>query len=180
MKKGLLWILILSVLGGLTWFYKDEIIKRVQKPKTLYEQIVTSETPIEATEVILLNNKILQYYYGETSTQEKLKNIDQVLEKQRALLSVELISQNSKEQHLTQLKKEIEHYKKLKLFMVQTKSEKANIDSANPNYSTVRAVQFFNKNKTFYIQYTLILEDNAWKILKWEKISKFQIAYSKK
>lgn len=132
-----------------------------------------TDYPSSPREVIRFYSRIMQSYYDLDYTEEELL---QLVDQARSLFDQELLNENDKDEHIKELKIEIEKYKDLKQTITNSKVAEINqivyYSEAGDDYAKVAVVYTLkNKNGTpkAYEDYMLRKdEEGNWRILGWK------------
>ncbi len=124
------------------------------------EKMDTTNYPKTPDQVVEIYNATVRYLYSGGASEKK---IPFVLEKQRALLSKELISVNPYDTHLEKLKIEIKKFEKSNVAMLDTEILKIDY-SDNYKKCKVTTAQIFNIGENKHLELSLIIENECWKI----------------
>ncbi len=151
------------------------IEKKTEVESILSKDFETSypETP---TEVVKMYCRMIQCMYNSSLKED---DIGAVMDKMRMLFSSELLENNPRDQHLQDLKKEINEYQKNKSTIANYTVEK----NSSVNYKTVNeeelatlqaAILVNIKKSTKYKksneEFILKKEDKKWKIIGWKLV----------
>lgn len=142
-----------------------------QIKQTEYEKILSldfaNNYPQGPYEVIHAYYEMVNYIYGgECKTDE----IPVIIEKQRILLSDELLKMNSYDSQVANCEAIVEKLKEndQKIIEIEQGISEKNFDDDKISYLSV--TEFYNIGISKKIKYTLTLENDKWKIFRWDVI----------
>ncbi len=181
MKKALRYVIVavLAVALILGYYYylshrnddrTEEDTTELTEVETIISRDFSANYPSSPRAVVKWYNRIITAYYGEDYTEEQL---EQLADQARALMDEELLSYNSREDYLTNLKADIENYKaNEKEIITSSVSNSNDITYAKVNGDDVAYVvaYYFSKEGSNYTrtyqEYVLRKdEEGRWKIL---------------
>ncbi|WP_250277818.1 DUF6715 family protein [[Clostridium] colinum] len=146
--------------------YFDKEDKSVAKP--IYEKVMSiseENYPKTPEEVVSLYTEGYKLLYGD-----KIKDmsiVSNILEKQRILLSDEIISKNSLEEQTNNVLASIENLKENKVKITSIEVKPTMYDPRNNNIAYVKVDKKDNLFQTYYYLYYLKIEGDKWKITGW-------------
>lgn len=152
--------------NGQTNKYFDKENKSVAQP--LYEKIISlteDNYPKTPEEVVSLYTDGYKLLYGDKI--KDLSIVPNILEKQRLLLSKQLISQNSLEEQTTSVLNSIENLKQNKVKITNINIKDTSYTNQNNTKATVKVVNQDSLFQVYYYIYYLEMEENQWKITGW-------------
>lgn len=134
--------------------------------------------PSTPKDVVELYSKIIKAFYGEEMTEDQLIGLAQ---RARAMFDSELLSYNSYNTYIQDLKTEIESYKlqskKISAYSVERASHTVFINEDDSQYARINALYYVVQGKSgtdrtkTYERYTLRKDvEGKWKIVYWELI----------
>lgn len=146
--------------------YFDKEDKSIAQP--IYDKIMSlteDEYPKTPEEVVKLYTDGYKLLYGEKI--KDLSIVPNLLEKQRLLLSEQLIAQNGLEEQTTAVLNIIENLKQNKLKITNINIKDTSYINQNNTKATVKVVNQDNLFQIYYYIYYLEIEQNQWKITGW-------------
>lgn len=166
-SRGLILIAIMIMIVVI--FYTNNTIKNMPKPVNDYDELMMydfdNDYPEDVTGVIDLNNKIMEYLYGDEITKDQ---IEPLVNLQRNLFANTLLELNPIETQVNEISKQIEAYQQNKIKLSSTKLYSTEYDSKSSSICIVKMLYYMTKGDDIYRTYTLIKDETKkWKIYTW-------------
>lgn len=156
-------------------------VEKKTEAESILDKDFESSYPETPTEVVKMYCRITQYVYNSSLDDN---TIQAMTDKMRELFSVELLTNNPREQHLQDLKKELEQYQKNKSTIANYTVEK----NSSVDYKTVEKEDFATLEAAFLVnlkksssykksneEFILRKEDGKWKILGWKIVESVEL-----
>lgn len=168
-------VLILVLIGVVivAFEYRGHVEEEVEDQiTTKYEEILAFDLennyPQGPYEVLHNYYSIVEYLYGGECNEDEVPIL---IEKQRMLLSKNILE-------ITPYDEQVENCKLVLRSLYENDQRILGVDQKmpvtdenNPNLSYCEVTEYYNNSTNSKIEYTLILEDTKWKILRWDKLN---------
>lgn len=184
-KKGtVITIIFMTLLAvGVIWYFihinttKEEEKTEASYERTeldkLLERDLEKEYPPTAREVLKFYSRILCQLYGENEIEEE--KIEALADQVRILYCKELLEENSREEQINELKKDIKEYhdasKRVQGYQIEKANSAISWKEGEKELQRLIAVYTVMEKKqstSVYEKFILCKEDEKWKIVGWE------------
>ena len=125
-------------------------------------------------EVIDFNNSIVKILYSGNMDSIEEVDIDFLVEKQRLLFSKELLDNNTKAEHISLVKNEVENYAMNNIKLMDVRTNSLDFENDKETIATAIITQIFSDGYNYTMKYHLINRDGNFKILAWEVLQEGQ------
>lgn len=175
----ILGIVLLIIFVGLFYLNMNAKIG-IQRPhvkkdrEEITKVINDNEYPKTANDVVKRYVKLKQYIYSGKDIDKDF--LEEIIFTQRKMFSKELFDYNSELQQNEDAMKEIEDFKENRKKILKIEVELLSI-SSDEKVVDIRTIEYLNyKDVKNYMEYTLILEDDKWKIYGMSSTEPFEMS----
>lgn len=174
MKRQIVAVFIMILLGISFYFYLDNKTKPAIKTPAKYEQLLShdldNQYPTTPKEVIGLYQEITKYLYSQKIKSEE---IEPLIIMERKLFHSDLLDLNPKEVQIIKAEADIKTNKEANIKIIDFLLGESEYEIAE--IAIVKAIQYLSGSDNRYLKYYLKKENEQWKILAWETVNKFTL-----